>query len=201
MDQLLRYRIGANHWIELVPGDITGQETDAIVNAANSGLLGGGGVDGAIHRAAGPSLLEECKKIKMQRGSLPAGKAVGTTGGLLKARFVIHTVGPIWQGGRYNEPQILENCYCNSMAEAERFGCTTISFPSIATGAYRYPVPAAAQIAVRTIAELLHQGKHSIATVRFVLFEKEIFDRYVEAMHETAEHYPQYRIGEEPVSL
>ncbi len=201
MDQILRYRIGDHNRIELVQGDITRQETDAIVNAANSSLLGGGGVDGAIHRAAGPSLLEECKKIKMQRGSLPAGKAVGTTGGLLKARFVIHTVGPIWQGGRYNEPQILENCYCNSMAEADRFRCATISFPSIATGAYHYPVLPAARIAVHTIAELLHQGKHSIRTVCFVLFEQEIFDHYEEVVHETAEHYPQYQIMEEPLSL
>jgi len=201
MDQILRYRIGERNRIELAQGDITRQETDAIVNAANSSLLGGGGVDGAIHDAAGPSLLAECKKIKMQRGSLPAGKAVITTGGLLKAKFVVHTVGPIWQGGRYNEPQILENCYCNSMAEAERFRCGTISFPSIATGAYHYPVPEAAQIAVRTIAELLHRDKHSITTVRFVLFEKEIFDRYEEVVHQTAEHYPQYQIVEEPVGL
>lgn len=201
MDQILRYRIGEHNRIELVQGDITRQETDAIVNAANSSLLGGGGVDGAIHRAAGPMLLEECKKIKMQRGNLPSGKAVTTSGGLLKARFVIHTVGPVWQGGRYNEPQILENCYCNSMAEAERFRCRTVSFPSIATGAYHYPVPAAAQIAVRTIAELLHEDKHSVLTVRFVLFEKEIFDRYVEVVRETAEHYPQYHITEEPGSL
>ena len=201
MDHPLRYRIGESSYLELVLGDITRQATDAIVNAANSSLLGGGGVDGAIHRAAGPALLEQCKKVRMQRGSLPSGKAVGTTAGLLPAKFVIHTVGPVWQGGKYNEPQILENCYCNSMEEAERLGCASVSFPSISTGAYRYPVAAAARIALRTMTELLHKPNCRIKTVRFVLFEQEIFDQYAEAMRTMSEHFPQFKIQEEPIEI
>lgn len=201
MDHHLRYRIGESCCMELVLGDITRQQTDAIVNAANSSLLGGGGVDGAIHRAAGPALLEQCKKVRMQRGSLPAGKAVGTTAGLLRTKFVIHTVGPVWQGGKYNEPQILENCYCHSMEEADRLGCESVSFPSIATGTYRYPVPAAAQIALRTIAQLLHEPRCRVKTVCFVLFEQAIYDCYVDTIHEVAERYPHYQIREAPESL
>src|SRR5581483_9732931 len=112
--------------IEAIQADITRISVDAIVNAANETLLGGGGVDGAIHRAAGPDLLAECKKIRAQRGPLPAGQAVATPGARLKAKYVIHTVGPVWQGGQLNEPQILENCYFNSMQEATRLGCTSI---------------------------------------------------------------------------
>src|SRR5882672_4959751 len=155
----LRYRIGSEATLELVRGDITDENTDAIVNAANSSLLGGGGVDGAIHEAAGPSLLAECKKVREQRGPLPPGQAVTTSGASLKARYVIHTVGPVWQGGKVNEPQILESCYCNSMEQANLMACTSISFPSISTGAYGYPVAAAAQIALRAIADLLHEPK------------------------------------------
>ena len=110
MPTTLRYRIGSQATLELAMGDITEESTDAIVNAANSGLLGGGGVDGAIHDAAGPGLLAECKKVRDQRGPLPPGQAVTTSGGKLKARYVIHTVGPVWQGGKVNEPQILESC-------------------------------------------------------------------------------------------
>src|SRR5437899_3059005 len=113
MPSSLRYQIGSDAILELVMGDITDESTDAIVNAANSSLLGGGGVDGAIHRAAGPALLAECKKIREQRGTLPPGQAVITSGAKLKARYVIHTVGPVWQGGKVNEPQILESCYCH----------------------------------------------------------------------------------------
>lgn len=198
MDNHLRYRIGESSHLELVLGDITRQSTDAIVNAANSSLLGGGGVDGAIHDAAGPTLPEQCRRIRMQRGSLPPGKAVSTTGGLLKAKFVIHTVGPIWQGGKYNEPQILENCYCNSMEEAERLGCSSVSFPSIATGAFRYPVPAAAQIALRTMTELLHRPRQKIQMVCFVLFERDIYDQYAGIMRTIGEHFPHFKIQEEP---
>src|SRR5436189_3141601 len=113
-------KTGAN--IDIVRGDITALNVDAIVNAANTTLLGGGGVDGAIHRAAGPDLLAECKKIRAQRGPLPAGQAVATPGARLKARYVIHTVDPVWQGGQFNETQILESCYFNSMQEAARLG-------------------------------------------------------------------------------
>jgi len=176
--------------LELLIGDITDETTDAIVNAANSSLLGGGGVDGAIHRAAGPDLLAECKKIRAQRGPLPAGQAVATPGARLKARYVIHTVGPVWQGGQFNEPQILESCYFNSMQEAARLGCTSISFPSIATGAFGYPLPDAAQIALRSIAEALHQ-QGQISTVRFVLFEQRTYKAYARAGKEIKERFPE----------
>src|SRR5437016_9120925 len=123
-----RHGSSGNRVLELVIGDITQETTDAIVNAANSSLLGGGGVDGAIHRAAGPELLADCKKIRAQRGLLPPGQAVSTPGARLKAKYVIHTVGPVWQGGQFNEPQILESCYANSLAEATRVGCASVSF-------------------------------------------------------------------------
>src|SRR5215475_5719526 len=129
MPAVLRYRIGAEATLELAMGDITQETTDAIVNAANSSLLGGGGVDGAIHRAAGPQLLDECRRVREQRGTLPPGHAVSTSGGRLKARHVIHTVGPVWTGGEKNEPQLLESCYTHCMEEAERLGCISISFP------------------------------------------------------------------------
>src|SRR5215471_15519990 len=140
MPAVLRYRIGAEATLELAMGDITQENTDAIVNAANSSLLGGGGVDGAIHRAAGPNLLAECRRVREQRGTLPPGHAVATSGANLKARYVIHTVGPVWQGGTVNEPQLLESCYCNSLEEANRRSCISVSFPSVSTGAFGYPV-------------------------------------------------------------
>src|ERR1043165_9683692 len=150
MASSLRYLIGNKAVLELVVGNITDESSDAIVNAANSSLLGGGGVDGAIHRAAGPALLAECKKIREQRGTLPAGQAVITSGANLKARYVIHTVGPVWQGGTRNEPQVLESCYCHSLEEANRNSCRSVSFPSVSTGAFGFPVASAALIAIRT---------------------------------------------------
>src|SRR5689334_5810670 len=173
----VRYRIGPEATLELVMGNITDETTDAIVNAANSSLLGGGGVDGAIHRAAGPGLLAECKKIREQRGSLPPGQAATTSGANLKARYVIHTVGPVWQGGDVNEPQILESCYCHSMEEANHKSCVSVSFPSVSTGAFGYPVHAAAQIALRVIVDLLHEPK-SVTLVRFVLFDQRTYKAY-----------------------
>src|ERR1051325_8970682 len=125
MASSLRYLIGNKAVLELVVGDITDESSDAIVNAANSSLLGGGGVDGAIHRAAGPALPPECKRSREQRGPLPAGQAVTTSGANLKAQYVIHTVGPVWQGGTRNEPQILESCYCHSIEEANHRYCTS----------------------------------------------------------------------------
>jgi O-acetyl-ADP-ribose deacetylase (regulator of RNase III) len=193
MPSILRYRIGAGATLELLMGDITQETTDAIVNAANSGLLGGGGVDGAIHNAAGPGLLAECKKIREQRGALSAGQAVTTSGGKLKARYVIHTVGPVWQGGKVNEPQILESCYCHSMEEANLKYCTSVSFPSVSTGAYGYPVAAAAQIALRAIADLLHEPK-SVRLVRFVLFDERTFKAYTAAAEELSRDFPHYQI-------
>jgi O-acetyl-ADP-ribose deacetylase (regulator of RNase III) len=192
----VRYRIGPVATLELVIGNITDETTDAIVNAANSSLLGGGGVDGAIHKAAGPALLAECKKIREQRGPLPPGQAVTTSGANLKARYVIHTVGPVWQGGKVNEPQILESCYCNSMEQANLKLCTSVSFPSISTGAFGYPVGPAAQIALRTIADLLHEPK-SVKRVRFVLFDQGTYQAYAAAAEELGRDFPNYQIKAE----
>jgi O-acetyl-ADP-ribose deacetylase (regulator of RNase III) len=188
-----RYRIGKNSSLELVLGDITEETTDAIVNAANSYLVGGGGVDGAIHRAAGPQLLAECQKIRDQRGILPPGQAVGTPGCKLKAKFVIHTVGPVWNGGDKNEPQILESCYTHCMEEAERLRCESISFPSVSTGAFGYPVKQAAQIAMRSVAGYLQQLR-SVRLVRFVLFDPHTHRIYAEAANKLAAAFPQYQI-------
>jgi O-acetyl-ADP-ribose deacetylase len=193
MAHSVRYRIGSNATLELAMGDITDETTAAIVNAANSSLLGGGGVDGAIHDAAGPALLAECKKIREQRGPLPPGQAVTTSGGDLKARYVIHTVGPVWQGGKVNEPQILESCYCHSMEQANLKYCASVSFPSVSTGAFGYPVGPAAQIALRTIADLLHEPK-SVKLVRFVLFDERTYKAYAAAAEELSRDFPNYKI-------
>ncbi|MDI6601189.1 MAG: O-acetyl-ADP-ribose deacetylase [Thermoanaerobacteraceae bacterium] len=165
--------------ITFVKGDITLQDTDAIVNAANSSLLGGGGVDGAIHRAAGPKLDEECRKI----GGCPTGQAVITTGGNLKAKYVIHTVGPVWHGGTLNEPDLLASCYINSLKLADENGIKTIAFPSISTGAYGYPVEQAAHIAVKTVSDYL-KNNIAIEEVRFVLFSDRDYQVYVKAYKE-----------------
>ena len=196
MAHSVRYRIGSKATLELAMGDITEETTDAIVNAANSSLLGGGGVDGAIHQAAGPSLLAECRKIRDQRGPLPPGQAVTTSGAHLKARYVIHTVGPVWQGGKVNEPQILESCYCNSMEQANMKACTSVSFPSISTGAFGYPVASAAQIALRVVADLLHDPK-SVKLVRFVLFDQRTYKAYATAAEELSRDFPNYQIKAE----
>jgi O-acetyl-ADP-ribose deacetylase (regulator of RNase III) len=198
MASILRYRVGSRSILELVTGDITHEPTDAIVNAANSSLLGGGGVDGAIHRAAGPALLAECKRIREQRGPLPAGQAVSTSGAGLKARYVIHTVGPVWQGGGRNEPQVLESCYCHSLEEANRKSCASVSFPSISTGAFGYPVHEAAQIAIRTVVDLL-QNPESVKLVRFVLFDERTHQAYARAAEELVRDFPHLRITPEPV--
>src|SRR5512138_958641 len=158
----------ASAQITLLQGDITEQETDAIVNAANSSLLGGGGVDGAIHRAGGPKILEECKTIRAQHGPLPTGEAVLTSGGKLKARFVIHTVGPVWHGGRENEEQLLANAYHNSLRLAAEHGIRTIAFPSISTGAYGFPAERAAAIAFSTVRQFLIENPNTLNEVRFV---------------------------------
>ena len=192
----VRYRIGTQATLELVMGDITDETTDAIVNAANSGLLGGGGVDGAIHQAAGPALLAECKKIREQRGPLPPGQAVITSGARLKTQYVIHTVGPVWQDGKVNEPQILESCYCHSMEQANLKACGSVSFPSVSTGAFGYPVEPAAQIALRTIADLLHEPK-SVRLVRFVLFDQRTFKAYAAAAEKLSRDFPHYKIKAE----
>ncbi|MDA8479031.1 O-acetyl-ADP-ribose deacetylase [Citrobacter sp. Awk 4] len=141
--------------VHVLHGDITDVAVDVIVNAANSSLLGGGGVDGAIHRAAGPALLEACKKVRQQMGECPAGHAVITLAGDLPAKAVIHAVGPVWQGGGHREAELLEDAYLNSLQLALANGYSSIAFPAISTGAYGYPRAAAAEIAVKTVLEFL----------------------------------------------
>jgi O-acetyl-ADP-ribose deacetylase (regulator of RNase III) len=158
--------------IEILQGDITRIKTDAIVNAANSSLMGGGGVDGAIHRAGGPAIPEACKAIVARQGECPAGQAVITTGGNLPATYVIHTVGPVWHGGNRNEAQTLADCYHNSLALAVENNCHTVAFPNISTGVYRFPKEQAAQIAVQTVKQFLTTHP-SIEKVLFVCFETE----------------------------
>lgn len=167
--------------VQLVQGDITKESTDAVVNAANSSLLGGGGVDGAIHRAGGPAILEECKAIRARQGGCPAGEAVITTGGRLPARFVIHTVGPVWRGGDRGEPEVLASCYRNSLRLAGENGLRSVAFPSIGTGAYGYPAGKAAPVALSAVAGFLSEGKGSLALVRFVLFDAATLRAYGEA--------------------
>ena len=155
----------------MVQGDITRQITEAIVNAANPTLLGGGGVDGAIHRAGGPAILEECKAARARMGSLlPTGQAVVTSGGNLKARYVIHTVGPVWHGGRDGEAEKLADAYRNSLKLAVDKGLKSVSFPSISTGAYGYPVEQAARVALTTVLDFLESGG-GLGEVVFVLHD------------------------------
>src|SRR6202166_1566520 len=160
------------------PADITKETTEAIVNAANSYLLGGGGGDGAIHRAGGPSILQECKRIVAKIGTLPAGKAVITTGGRLPSKYVIHTVGPVYRGGRQHEAETLASCYRECIEVADDHGIRSLAFPSISTGAYGYPVHEAAEIAVRTVANSVPSCAH-LELVRFVLFDLATCEAYV----------------------
>jgi O-acetyl-ADP-ribose deacetylase (regulator of RNase III) len=163
--------------LELLRGDITKVAVDAIVNAANTTLLGGGGVDGAIHRAAGPELLEECRPL----GGCRPGKAKITRGYRLPARFIIHTVGPFWSGGKRGEAEVLANCYRNSLGVAVKNGVKTIAFPAISCGAYRYPIAEAAKIAVVTTQEFL-QEHSEMEKVIFVVWDDEIFAIYRELL-------------------
>lgn len=163
--------------IILIQGDITKMKVDAIVNAANSSLMGGGGVDGAIHRAGGPAILEECLQIIAWQGSCEPGEAVITTAGNLSVRFVIHTVGPVWHGGSNNEPKLLENAYLNSLKLAVDNGVETIAFPNISTGVYSFPKGKAAQIAIKTVTEFLSENDQ-IRKVYFVCFDQENYELY-----------------------
>jgi O-acetyl-ADP-ribose deacetylase len=171
--------------VSLVLGDIADQDVDAIVNAANSSLMGGGGVDGAIHRRGGPEILQECKRVRETEwpDGLPPGKAVITTGGRLKARRVIHTVGPIWAGGHAREPEILAQCYLSSLGLAAEHGLTSIAFPSISTGAYGYPVREASRVALRTVKGYA-KGRGGPAEVVFVLFSEGDLRTYRDAIRE-----------------
>ena len=166
--------------ITLLKGDITHEAVDAIVNAANSSLMGGGGVDGAIHRAGGKAILEECRKIVAAQGRLPTGGAVITTGGRLPAKHVIHTVGPVWKGGTKGEPALLESAYRESLARAAEHGLRTISFPSVSTGIYGYPVKDAAPVALKTVWQHL-PALGEDAEARFVLFDVGTYRHYVAA--------------------
>jgi O-acetyl-ADP-ribose deacetylase (regulator of RNase III) len=161
--------------IEIIQGDITKMQVDTIVNAANSSLLGGGGVDGAIHRAGGSAILEECKQIRAKQDGCPTGEAVITGAGKLSAKFVIHTVGPVWNGGQRNEPQKLANCYRNSLLLAVENGCKTIAFPNISTGVYGYPKEEAATIAFQAVADFL-SGNNTLEKVIFVCFDEENYE-------------------------
>lgn len=163
--------------IELIKGDITKIKVDAIVNAANSSLMGGGGVDGAIHRAGGGSILEECKKIIAKQGSCKTGEAVITTAGNLPAKFVIHTVGPVWNNGKKNEAPLLAACYQNSLNLAIKHSLSSIAFPNISTGIYGYPKGEAARIAINTVTEFLDQTD-LITKVYFVCFDEENYQLY-----------------------
>ena len=168
--------------IELIHGDITEQKADAIVNAANRSLLGGGGVDGAIHRKGGPAILEDCYKIREKQGGCETGEAVYTTAGNLPAKYVIHTVGPVWNGGASNEDELLKNCYLNSLKIAEELGVKSVAFPNISTGVYRFPKNRAAEIAVSAVKEY-SSFKTGIAKVIFVCFDEENFEIYKNKLH------------------
>ncbi len=161
--------------IQLLKGDITQIKVDAIVNAANSGLLGGGGVDGAIHHAGGPDILEECKQIVAEQGRCPTGEAVITSAGKLPAQFVIHTVGPVWKDGQSGEADLLKSCYINSLKLGEELALTSIAFPNISTGVYGYPKVAAAQVAVSAVKAY---QSNVIQRVVFVCFDEENYTLY-----------------------
>ena len=166
--------------IELVQGDITKINVDAIVNAANSSLLGGGGVDGAIHRAGGPDILKECQAIREKQGGCAVGEAVITNAGKLNAKKVIHTVGPVWQGGSSDEATFLKNCYLNSMKLAEEFGMVTLAFPNISTGIFGYPKEQAAQIAVAAVKAF---KPNILQKVVFVCFDSENHQLYQDILN------------------
>jgi O-acetyl-ADP-ribose deacetylase (regulator of RNase III) len=180
VNNIVRLDLGEGPQIFFEAGDITKQATDAIVNAANSTLMGGGGVDGAIHRAGGPAILDECRKIVASQGHLPPGEAVQTTGGDLPAAFVIHTVGPVWRDGMQGESGVLANAYRNSFRLADRLGLHSLAFPAISTGVYGYPPEAAAAVAVCTVIDELGNAR-SLHQVRFVLFTPEMLSIFLQA--------------------
>ena len=173
--------------LAVVIRDITEMAVDAIVNAANSTLMGGGGVDGAIHRAGGPAILTECRKLRstLYAQGLPAGDAVATGGGRLKAKYVIHTVGPVWHGGNSAESKTLSSCYRRSLEEAEKLKLKTIAFPAISTGVYGYPRELAALVAHNTVKEYFKKGKaadESVEKVSFVFFSSQGADAFMQAV-------------------
>lgn len=168
--------------IELTKGDITKLSVDAIVNAANSSLMGGGGVDGAIHRAGGPEILDECRHIVARQGRCNIGEAVITTAGKMPSKYVIHTVGPVWNNGKYHEDEKLANCYKNSLQLAIDNNCKTIAFPNISTGIYHFPKDRAAKISVDTVKEFLSKTD-KIEKVIFLCFDEENYGLYEEYLN------------------
>lgn len=166
------------------PADITRENVDAIVNAANSSLMGGGGVDGAIHAAGGPEIVQHCREIVARQGRLPAGQAVATIGGRLPARYVIHTVGPVWHGGRQGEPEVLASCHREAIRVADELELSCIAFPAISTGIYGYPVQLAAAVALRSAIDALSVAA-TVREVRFVLYDagsRDVFERAAEQL-------------------
>jgi O-acetyl-ADP-ribose deacetylase (regulator of RNase III) len=172
--------------VVLIQGDITRQATEAIVNAANSGLMGGGGVDGAIRRAGGTAILDECRRIILRIGRLDTGKAVITTGGNLKAKYVIHTVGPVWRGGNRGEAELLASAYRGSLKLAAERKLKSISFPSISTGIYGYPVAEAAKVALDAVIAFLRDEPNSLEKVYFVLYDSRTCQAYSAKLAEVA---------------
>lgn len=164
--------------INLVKGDITEYPADVIVNAANTSLLGGSGVDSVIHRKGGKAILEDCQKIRTAQGGCKTGEAVITTAGKLPFKYIIHTVGPVWKNGKSNEQSLLENSYNSSLKLAQEYGLKEISFPNISTGIYRFPKEAAAKIAIGTVKKYLEENENSLTKVNFVCFEEENFKIY-----------------------
>jgi O-acetyl-ADP-ribose deacetylase (regulator of RNase III) len=180
-----RFQLDGGRTIEFYgPADITLETTDAIVNAANSSLLGGGGVDGAIHRAGGPTILGECRQIVGKIGSLSAGKAVITGGGRLAAKYVIHTVGPVYRDGKHGEAELLASCHRESIRLADEHSLKSVSFPAISAGAFGYPLAEAAPVAISAAVEAL-TAAHHVSLIRFVLFNAGTFRAYKQA----AEHF------------
>lgn len=167
-----------NTTIELIKGDITSITVDAIVNAANSSLLGGDGVDGVIHRKGGPQILEECKAIRQKQGKCKTGEAVYTSAGVLSAKYVIHTVGPIWNNGKNKEDELLSNCYSNSLILAENLNVRSIAFPNISTGVYHFPKKEASKIAFDSVKSFLETRNHHLEKIIFVCFDDENYQLY-----------------------
>ena len=183
----LRVFVNPERWLVISgPGDITRESCDALVNAANSSLMGGGGVDGAIHRAGGPAILQACKAIFERQGRLPAGMAVATPGGRLGAKYVIHTVGPVWSGGNSNEAKTLASCHRESIRVADELRLGSLAFPAISTGIYGYPVDLAAQVAVASAADALAQAVY-LREVKFILFDAGA----VRHFHDAAKSYAE----------
>ncbi len=190
----MRLRLGDQKIVEIDgPADITKETTEAIVNAANSSLLGGGGVDGAIHRAGGPAILAECRQIVGKIGSLPEGQAVITTGGLLPAKYVIHTVGPVYCGGGPSDQETLASCHRESIRVADEHGVTSIAFPAISTGAFGYPVHEAAPIALSSAVDAVAHAKN-VRKCRFVLFDVRTVRAFERAAQKLQQSNPSFQI-------